>query len=61
MRDTGLRFILDEVQQRLEHIHLVRVDRDRPEAAADIQARCAGRPARAIVYDMRSSTFSIRV
>ena len=42
-----------EVQNRLEHIHLIRFDLDRPNAAQDVSKRSAGRPIRAIAYDMR--------
>ena len=50
-----------EVQQRLEHIHpvrvdldkLVRVDPNKLEAPADIEKQFAGIPIRAISYGMR--------
>ena len=42
-----------EVQHRLEHIHLIRVDPDRLNAQHDVAKRSAGKPVRAIAYDMR--------
>ena len=42
-----------EVQHRLEHIHPIRVDPDRPNAQQYFSKRSAGKPIRAIAYDMR--------
>ena len=42
-----------EVQSRLEHIHPIRIDTDRPTGQHDISKRFAGIPIRAIAYDMR--------
>ena len=41
-----------EVQQRLEHIHPVRVDPGEPEAAADIKQSFASVPVRVIAYEV---------
>ena len=41
-----------EVQSRLEHIHPIRIDPDRPNAQQDVSKRSAGIPIRAIAYDM---------
>ena len=40
------------VQRRLEHMHPIRGDPDRPGAAQDIAKRAVGKPIRAIAYDM---------
>ena len=45
--------IPQEVQSRLEHIHPIRVDPDRPNAKQDVFKFSAGIPIRAIAYDMR--------
>ena len=45
--------IAKEVQQRLEHIHPIRVDPDLPSAQQDVSKRSANIPIRAIAYDMR--------
>ena len=42
-----------EVQHRLEHIHPIRVDPDRPNAQHNVSKRSNGKPIRAIAYDMR--------
>ena len=42
-----------EVQQRLEHIHPIRVDPDLPTAKIDVSKRSAGISVRFIAYDMR--------
>ena len=42
-----------EVQSRLEHIHPIRVDLDRPNAQHDVSTRFAGIPIRAIAYAVR--------
>ena len=42
-----------DVQSRPEHIPPIRVDPHRPGAAHDISKRSAGKPIRAIAYDMR--------
>ena len=42
-----------EVQHRLEHIHPIRVDPDRPNAQQDVSKLSGGKPIRAIAYDMR--------
>ena len=49
----AISLIAQEVQQRLEHIHPIRVDPDRPSAQQDVSKRSAGIPIRAIAYDMR--------
>ena len=46
-----------EAQSRLEHIHPVLVDPDKPEAAADMAKRSAGIPIRAVAYDDMDSFF----
>ena len=45
--------IAKEVQQRLEHIHNIRVDPDLPSAQHGVSKRSANIPIRAIAYHMR--------
>ena len=49
----AISLVAQAVQQRLEHIHPIRVDPDRPSAQQGVSTRSAGIPIRAIAYDMR--------